>query len=78
MAVPVLGGFPIFMVVRVLGFIIASLVLTWTVHYRGGLALSSDNKDHIFNVILFRLRLIYHVNDLDLLVENVKCSCCCV
>ncbi|AED94343.1 cytochrome b-561 [Arabidopsis thaliana] len=50
MAVPVLGGFPIFMVVRVLGFIIAALVLTWTVHYRGGLALSSDNKDHIFNV----------------------------
>jgi cytochrome b-561 len=52
MAVPVLGGFPIFMVVRVLGFIIAALVLIWTVHYRGGLALSSDNKDHIFNVIL--------------------------
>lgn len=52
MAVPVLGGFPIFLVVRVLGFIIAALVLTWTVHYRGGLALSSDNKDHIFNVYL--------------------------
>ncbi|XP_010435776.1 PREDICTED: probable transmembrane ascorbate ferrireductase 2 isoform X2 [Camelina sativa] len=50
MAVPMLGGFPIFLVVRVLGFIIAALVLTWTVHYRGGLALSSDNKDHIFNV----------------------------
>ncbi|KAL1194312.1 Transmembrane ascorbate ferrireductase 2 [Cardamine amara subsp. amara] len=50
MAVPMLGGFPIFLVVRVLGFIIAALVLTWTVHYRGGLALSSDNKDLIFNV----------------------------
>ncbi|KAF3575905.1 hypothetical protein DY000_02033491 [Brassica cretica] len=50
MVVPMLGGFPIFSVVRVLGFIIAVLVLTWTVHYRGGLALSSDNKDLIFNV----------------------------
>lgn len=47
-----LGGFPIFLVVRVLGFTIAVLVLTWTVHYRGGLALSSDNKDLIFNVNL--------------------------
>ena len=47
-----LGGFPIFSVVRVLGFIIAVLVLTWTVHYRGGLALSSGNKDLIFNVNL--------------------------
>ncbi|CAH2079765.1 unnamed protein product [Thlaspi arvense] len=52
MAVPVLGGFPIFLVVRVLGFIIAALVLTWTVHYRGGLALASDNKDLIFNFVL--------------------------
>lgn len=50
MVVPMLGGFPIFLVVRVLGFTIAVLVLTWTVHYRGGLALSSDNKDLIFNV----------------------------
>lgn len=52
MVVPMLGGFPIFLVVRVLGFTIAVLVLTWTVHYRGGLALSSDNKDLIFNVNL--------------------------
>lgn len=52
MVVPMLGGFPIFSVVRVLGFIIAVLVLTWTVHYRGGLALSSGNKDLIFNVNL--------------------------
>lgn len=52
MAVPMLSGFPIFLVVRVLGIIITALVLTWTVHYRGGLALSSDNKDLIFNVII--------------------------
>ncbi|KAF5747444.1 transmembrane ascorbate ferrireductase 2 [Tripterygium wilfordii] len=49
MAVPVVG-FPIFMVVRVMGAIATALVLTWTVHYRGGLALISDNKDLIFNV----------------------------
>ncbi|OMO80128.1 Cytochrome b561, eukaryote [Corchorus capsularis] len=49
MAVPVIK-FPIFMIVRVLGIIIAALVFTWTLHYRGGLALISDNKDLIFNV----------------------------
>lgn len=42
--------FPIFMVVRVLGVVITALVFTWTLHYRGGLALISDNKDLIFNV----------------------------
>ncbi|CAN0928961.1 Transmembrane ascorbate ferrireductase 2 [Linum grandiflorum] len=48
-AVPV-TRFPIVIVVRLLGVIIAGLVLTWTMHYRGGLALVSDNKDLIFNV----------------------------
>lgn len=55
-----LGGFPIFMVVRILGFIIAALVLTWTVHYRGGLALASENKDLIFNVKSLLILLSYH------------------
>ncbi|XWS46406.1 hypothetical protein CRYUN_Cryun14cG0063100 [Craigia yunnanensis] len=49
MVVPVIK-FPIFMVVRVLGIVIAALVFIWTLHYRGGLALISDNKDLIFNV----------------------------
>ncbi|KAJ8751759.1 hypothetical protein K2173_025940 [Erythroxylum novogranatense] len=49
MAVPAIK-FPIFKVVRLLGVIVAALMLTWTVHYRGGLALVSDNKDLIFNV----------------------------
>ncbi|KAG6720318.1 hypothetical protein I3843_03G055200 [Carya illinoinensis] len=49
MAVPVVR-FPIFFIVRVMGFIITTLVLTWTLHYRGGLALISDDKDLIFNV----------------------------
>ncbi|XP_052195836.1 transmembrane ascorbate ferrireductase 2 [Diospyros lotus] len=49
MAVPVVQ-FPIFGVVRIIGAIVTLLVLTWTVHYRGGLALISDNKDLIFNV----------------------------
>ncbi|CAN1126204.1 Transmembrane ascorbate ferrireductase 2 [Linum perenne] len=48
-AVP-LTRFPFLIVVRLLGVIIAGLVLTWTLHYRGGLALVSDNKDLIFNV----------------------------
>lgn len=51
MAVPVVS-FPIYLVVRILGVAVAALVLTWTVHYRGGLALVSDNKDLIFNVII--------------------------
>ncbi|XAR56022.1 Ascorbate ferrireductase (transmembrane) [Bertholletia excelsa] len=49
MVVPV-AQFPIFLVVRILGVILTVLVLIWTVHYRGGLALISDNKDLIFNV----------------------------
>ncbi|KAL2499778.1 putative transmembrane ascorbate ferrireductase 2 [Abeliophyllum distichum] len=49
MGVPVYR-FPIFAVVRIIGIAITALVLTWTVHYRGGLALISDNKDLIFNV----------------------------
>lgn len=49
MAVPVVR-FPIFLLVRIIGLVVMSLVLTWTVHYRGGLALISDNKDLIFNV----------------------------
>ncbi|PSR87803.1 Transmembrane ascorbate ferrireductase [Actinidia chinensis var. chinensis] len=49
MAVPVVQ-FPIFLLVRIIGVIVTVLVLTWTIHYRGGLALISDNKDLIFNV----------------------------
>ncbi|XAR51561.1 Ascorbate ferrireductase (transmembrane) [Bertholletia excelsa] len=49
MAVPV-SQFPIFLVVRILGVVSTVLVLIWTVHYRGGLALISDNKNLIFNV----------------------------
>lgn len=49
MAAPVVR-FPIFPVVRIIGVAVALLVLIWTVHYRGGLALISENKDLIFNV----------------------------
>ncbi|KAL0377829.1 UNVERIFIED_CONTAM: putative transmembrane ascorbate ferrireductase 2 [Sesamum radiatum] len=49
MAVPRVW-FPIFPVVRVIGIVVTVLVLVWTVHYRGGLALISENKDLIFNV----------------------------
>ncbi|XP_044506939.1 transmembrane ascorbate ferrireductase 2-like [Mangifera indica] len=49
MAVPAVR-FPIFLFIRAIGVIVATLVLSWTVHYRGGLALVSDNKDLIFNV----------------------------
>ncbi|GAV75634.1 Cytochrom_B561 domain-containing protein [Cephalotus follicularis] len=49
MVVPVIK-FPILTVVRVMGVMATALVLTWTVHYRGGLSLISDNKDLIFNV----------------------------
>lgn len=50
-SVPVVR-FPIVFFVRVLGVFVAALLLTWTNHFRGGLALISDNKDLIFNVPL--------------------------
>ncbi|KAL1538895.1 ascorbate ferrireductase (transmembrane) [Salvia divinorum] len=49
MAVPVVR-FPIFPLVRIIGCTVLFLVLIWNVHYRGGLALISENKDLIFNV----------------------------
>ncbi|WVZ14815.1 hypothetical protein V8G54_012381 [Vigna mungo] len=45
-------SFPIFTVVRVVGVAVTVLLLTWAVHFRGGLALVSDNKDLIFNVTI--------------------------
>ena len=42
--------FPIIFFIRLLGFTVAALLFTWTNHFRGGLALISDNKDLIFNV----------------------------
>lgn len=56
MAVPVVK-FPIFLLVRIIGIVVVTLVVTWTVRYRGGLALVSDNKDLIFNVIYIYLRI---------------------
>lgn len=49
MAVPVVK-FPIVLLVRIMGMMVTALVLTWALHYRGGMSLISDNKDHIFNV----------------------------
>ncbi|XP_076883326.1 transmembrane ascorbate ferrireductase 2-like [Bidens hawaiensis] len=42
--------FPTYLCVRSLGVLITILVLIWNVHYRGGLALFSDNKSLLFNV----------------------------
>ncbi|GER51375.1 cytochrome b561 [Striga asiatica] len=49
MAVPVIR-FPIFTAVRVIGVAVALLLFIWTVHYRGGMALVSEDKALIFNV----------------------------
>ncbi|KAI6670507.1 hypothetical protein NL676_005392 [Syzygium grande] len=49
MGVPVVR-FPIVRIIRTMGVTIISLVLIWAVHFRGGLALVSDDKDLIFNV----------------------------
>lgn len=49
MTVPIVR-FPIIFVVRIIGVTVAALVLTWALHYRGGMALISENKDLIFNV----------------------------
>ncbi|KAF4353261.1 hypothetical protein G4B88_028452 [Cannabis sativa] len=48
-SVPVIR-FPIIFFIRLFGIIVAALLFTWTNHFRGGLALISDNKDLIFNV----------------------------
>ncbi|XP_057968555.1 transmembrane ascorbate ferrireductase 2 [Malania oleifera] len=49
MAVPVVR-FPIVSLIRIIGVTVAALVLTWSLHYRGGMSLIADNKDLIFNV----------------------------
>eukprot|EP00262_Sarcandra_glabra_P003497 TRINITY_DN14234_c0_g1_i1.p1 TRINITY_DN14234_c0_g1~~TRINITY_DN14234_c0_g1_i1.p1 ORF type:complete len:233 (+),score=30.49 TRINITY_DN14234_c0_g1_i1:262-960(+) len=49
MAAPVVR-FPIVSTVRMMGFLVSVLVIVWAVHFRGGLALVSENKDLIFNV----------------------------
>ncbi|OWM64448.1 hypothetical protein CDL15_Pgr020415 [Punica granatum] len=73
MGVPVIG-FPAIPIIRLMGVAIAALVLTWCVHYRGGLALVSDDKALIFNVpsflsLLIELAII--VNSGDKLVHPV-------
>nr|GEU94296.1 probable transmembrane ascorbate ferrireductase 2 [Tanacetum cinerariifolium] len=49
MSVPVVK-FPLFICVRVLGILVAALVLIWNIRFRGGLALISEDKNLIFNV----------------------------
>ncbi|GAB2210846.1 hypothetical protein Droror1_Dr00016133 [Drosera rotundifolia] len=49
-AVPDSRRFPTSIVIRVLEAAVAAVVLTWTLHFRGGLAFVSHNKDLIFNV----------------------------
>lgn len=49
MAAPVVR-FPIFLAVRLLGVALCALVLIWNVHFRGGLALVSEDRSLIFNV----------------------------
>ncbi|KZV45596.1 putative transmembrane ascorbate ferrireductase 2 [Dorcoceras hygrometricum] len=49
MAVPTVK-FSIFPLVRTIGIAVIVLIVLWTVHFRGGLALVSDNKDLIFNI----------------------------
>lgn len=64
MATPPVVRFPIFATVRAIGVLVILLLLTWVLHFRGGLALFSDNKDLIFNVInlfLFTLFLSIHL-----------------
>jgi len=78
MAVPVIK-FPILMrLIRLMGVLVTALVLTWTVHYRGGLALVSANKDLIFNVRTPTLPLIDAViskSRLGWLLELVQFLC---
>lgn len=68
MAAPPVARFPIFMTVRVVGVVISLLLLTWALHFRGGLALISDNKDLIFNVILLHFHS-YNLGSLLFLIS---------
>ena len=52
--------FPVFGIVRLLGLAAAAAILVWAVHFRGGMALSSEkDKLLIFNVIEKRRSLVY-------------------
>ncbi|KAJ6807332.1 putative transmembrane ascorbate ferrireductase 2 [Iris pallida] len=48
-SVPVVR-FPILLLIRLVGVALAAMVVTWALHFRGGVSLFSDNKDLIFNV----------------------------
>ncbi|RWW30364.1 hypothetical protein GW17_00005058, partial [Ensete ventricosum] len=61
--------FPIVPLIRLTGAAAAALVIIWAVHFRGGLALISDNKDLIFNVTSF------HLLALILIVTLLWCYC---
>uniref|UniRef100_A0A7N0TFQ9 ascorbate ferrireductase (transmembrane) n=1 Tax=Kalanchoe fedtschenkoi TaxID=63787 RepID=A0A7N0TFQ9_KALFE len=43
-------NFPVVPLIRILGCLAAAMVLLWSLHFRGGMSLFSDNKDLIFNV----------------------------
>ncbi|XP_068642718.1 transmembrane ascorbate ferrireductase 2-like isoform X2 [Aristolochia californica] len=60
MAVPVVR-FPIFPLIRFFGLTAALLVFTWSLHFRGGMSLFSDNMDLIFNVhpVLMLIGLVF-------------------
>ncbi|KAJ4835177.1 hypothetical protein Tsubulata_033848 [Turnera subulata] len=47
---PPVVRFPMIALLRVIGLMVAALVIIWGFHFRGGLALSSDDKALIFNV----------------------------
>ncbi|KAL8124769.1 transmembrane ascorbate ferrireductase 2 [Apium graveolens] len=53
--------FPIMTIIRLVGISVSALLLTWTLHFRGGIALISDNKDLIFNVhpVLMVISLVF-------------------
>ncbi|KAK9105601.1 hypothetical protein Scep_022445 [Stephania cephalantha] len=73
MAVPVVG-FPLVTLARVIGVLVLALVLTWNVHYRGGLAIINENKDLIFNVhpVLMVLGLILVNSEAMLAYKSVS------
>lgn len=41
--------FPIFMLIRLIGFTVTVLLFAWTFYFRGGIAIISDNKPLVFN-----------------------------
>lgn len=50
-----------------MGITATTLVLVWTLHFRDGLSLNSENKQKIFNVKMIDVFFFFHFPDLKVI-----------